>query len=338
MNTTRIYRIKSREMNKFFYLIGMIVMMMSCGKDIDEFIPRENQEVVGDISRLTSRLKEDISGQISYTVSVPCFGNQAFEVDKDVVIVIPYDFVDLTQNPCTNGFFDVTVTVCDKKGEILIAGIPTTSEHKLLESRVELKLEIKDGDKQLKLAHGKKIRILVNDSDPIDRMELFYGQGTDWLQVDGDSATWSNVANREWWIQTDSTAQAITGFGYECFSDSIDWINIDVFFNTIPEDQRTPVCVDLPDEFTNTNTAVFMVLDDYNNIVNLPGDSSLMLFCEHYGATPLGFNVTFIVVSEMGENNYFFAAQHTTVTPNLIETIVPVKTPYEEIKNYIMGL
>lgn len=324
-------------MSKFFYLIGVMVIMMSCGKDIDQFIPRENLAVVGDISRLTSRLNDDIAGEISYTVSVPCAGNRAFKIDKDVVLVIPPNFVDLAQYPCTTGFFDIKVTVCDTKGEILISGIPTVSERKLLESRVELKLEIKNGDTVLKPAHGKKIRVLVNDPDPRERMELFYGQGPEWLQADGDSSVWDNVANKEWWIQTDSTQQAISGFGYECYSDSIDWINVDVFFE-IPKEYRTSVCVDLPAEFTNTNTKVFMVFDDYKSITFMPGDSAQMLFCEHYGSTPIGFKVTFVVISEMGEDNYYFAAKSTTITSNLIETIVPFKTPYEEIKNYIMGL
>jgi hypothetical protein len=333
----RVYKYKNREMSKFFYVFGVMVAMMSCGKDIDQFIPKANQDVVGDISRLTSRLKDDFGGDISYTVTVPCYGDQAFEVDKDVVIVIPPDFVDLGTYPCTTGSFDVNVTVCDTKGEILVAGIPTVSEHIFLESRVELKLEIKSGDHNVKLAHGKQIRILVNDPDPRDRMELFYGQGDEWLQVDGNPDTWDNVANKEWWIQTDSIVEPISGFGYECFSDSIDWVNIDVFFSVTP-DNRTPVCIDLPEEFTNTNTEVFMVLDDYNSIVYMPGDSSLMKFCEHYGQTPIGFNVTFVVLSERGEGNYYFAAKHATVTPYLDLFITPVKTPYEEIKNYIKAL
>lgn len=310
--------------------------MMSCGKDIDQFIPNENQAVVGDISRLTSRLKDDISGGISYTVSVPCTGNKAFTVDKDVVLVIPQDFVDLSQYPCTTGSFDVKVTVCDAKGEILAAGIPTISEHKLLESRIELKLEIKNGTEEIKLAHGKQIRILVKDPDPRDRMELFYGQESDWLQADGDTSVWSNVSNNEWSIQVDSN-QVVHGFGYQCYSDSIDWVNIDVFF-AIPPEQRTPVCVDLPEEFTNTNTEVFMVLNDYRSIVYIPGVPEEKLFCEHYGSTPIGFNVTFVVLSERGEGNYYFAAQSATITPNLTISIVPLKTPYEEIRNYIMGL
>lgn len=324
-------------MSKFFLGFGVLVMMMSCGKDIDQFIPNVNQEVVGDISHLTSKLKQDIAGQVTYTVSVPCFGLKTFEVDKDVVIDIPKDFVDITQYPCTNGFFDVKITVLDSKGEILAAGIPTISENTLLESRVEIKIEIFSGTHPVKLAHEKRIRILVNDPDPRERMELFYGEGDHWLQADGDPTKWSNVSNEEWFFQGDSLQQPITGVGYSTFSDSIDWVNVDVYFQ-IPAEQRTPVCVQLPEGFTNKNTAVFMVFDDYRSITNLPGDSTRMQFCEHYGSTPLGFKTTFVVISERGEGNYYFAAKSTSITPYLTEELVPLKTPYEEIKHYIMGL
>ncbi|MFZ1678524.1 MAG: hypothetical protein WAT91_14690 [Saprospiraceae bacterium] len=337
MGTKRVYKSKNREMSKFFYVLGALVMMMSCGKDIDQFIPNEKQDEVGDISRLKLKLKEDISGSITYTVSVPCSGLKAFEIDKDVVIQIPAGFVDLSQYPCTNGSFDVRVTVLDTKGEILAAGIPTISENTLLESRVELKIEILNGTSHVKLAHGKKIRILVNDPDPRERMELFYGEGDQWLQADGDPTKWDNVTNSEWFIQADSLQNPITGVGYQTFSDSIDWVNVDVYFQ-IPAELRTPVCVELPEGFTNANTAVFMVFDDYRSITYMPGDSAKMQFCEHYGSTPLGFKTTFVVIAERGEGNYYFATKKTTITTDLTETIVPLKTPYEEIKHYIMGL
>src|SRR5690349_20428198 len=133
MKPNRVYTIKQREMSKFFWLLGIILVTMSCGKDIDVFIPRANQVVVGDINRLRARLAEDIQGEITHSVQVLCDGYTFFKVDKDLILVIPADFVNLSEYPCTNGHFDVEVTVCDTKGEMLIAGIPTISEGKLLE-------------------------------------------------------------------------------------------------------------------------------------------------------------------------------------------------------------
>lgn len=339
MSIKRLLHIKDGEMGKFVFGLVLAVTLMSCGQDVDLFIPNSNQAVGGDISRLTSKLKQDFAGDIQYQISCPCFGNQAFEIDKDLVLVIPPAFVDIQKYPCPNsGMYDLHVTVCDTRGEILIAGIPTVSEHSLLASRIEFNIQIKAEDQEVRLAHGKQIRALVNDPDPIDRMELFYSDGDTWIQADGNPDTWDNVSNNEWWIQQDSSGGGpITGFGYECFSDSTDWINVDVFFN-IPEPQRTPVCVQLPKEFTNTNTAVFMVFNDYNSILQMQGDSAQQQFCESYGSTPIGFHVTFVVIAELGEGNYYFAAKEEQITPNLTETITPLKTPYEEILTYLKQL
>ena len=317
-------------------MIGIMVIM-SCGKDIDLFIPRTNQGEVGDLSKLMTRLNEDISNEISYVIQVPCNGDKIIQVDKDLIVIIPFGFIDLAEYPCTNGYFDVHLTVCDTKGEILIAGIPTVSEGKLLESRIEFNVQVKHGSTHVHLAHGKQISIKVKDPDPRDRMELFYGnnENTEWVQVDGDPNAWDNVANAEWTLQ-DSNG-LITGFGYECLSDSLDWVNIDVFFE-IPEDQRTDVCVELPVEFTNKNTAVFMVMDDYNSLVRMHGNADVMKFCEPYGSAPIGFNVTFVVISEMGDNNYFFATRSASINAHHTEILTPVKTPYDEIKNFILQL
>jgi hypothetical protein len=326
-------------MGKFLFGLVFLFMMMSCGEDVDIFIPKSNQAVGGDVSRLTDKLKQDIAGDIHYTVSCPCFGDQAFPFDKDLVLVIPPAFVDINQYPCpASGNFTLEVTVCDTKGEILIAGIPTISENTLLESRIEFNVKIKAGDQEVKLAPGKQIRVLVKDPDPRERMELFYGNDKDWLQADGNPDTWDNVGSSEWWIQPDSSGgNPITGFGYEAFSDSTDWINVDVFF-TIPENQRTPVCVELPPEYTNRNAEVFMVFKDYKSITYMAGDSSKQQFCEGHQSTPIGFNVTFVVIAEQGPGDYFFAAKDAVITPNMTEYIVPKRTPYEEIKKYIVHL
>lgn len=338
MKGKRLLYSKNGEMGKFVFGLVLLVTILSCGQDIDLFIPKTSQDVGGDVSRLTSRLKQDIAGDISYTVSCPCFGDTAFEVDKDVVLVLPPGFVDQALYPCTSGKLDVELTVCDTKGEILIAGIPTISENKLLVSRVELHIRIKDGDHTVPLAQGKKIRILVNDPDPIERMELFYGGDGQWIQADGNPDTWDNVANQEWWIQQDSSqGTIISGFGYECFSDSTDWINVDVFTN-IPENQRTAVCVKLPEGFTNTNSLVFMAFKDYKSLVSLAGDPEDKQFCEDHRATPIGFRTTFIVLAERGEGNYYFAAKDTEITPNLTLDLTPLKTPYEEILTYLKHL
>ena len=103
-------------MGKYVFGLVFLFSLMSCGEDIDIFIPRTNPVVDGDISRLTTKLKQDIAGDIHYTVSCPCFGDYAFEFGKDLVLVIPPQFVDIAQYPCITGEYQLDVTICDEKG------------------------------------------------------------------------------------------------------------------------------------------------------------------------------------------------------------------------------
>ena len=95
INMNSLYTVNNRVMGKYFFAIGLVVMMMSCGKDIDEFIPRASQVPAGDISRLMTRLQSDIAGDVFTTVSCPCSGDRVFKIDKDLVLVIPVQTVPL---------------------------------------------------------------------------------------------------------------------------------------------------------------------------------------------------------------------------------------------------
>ena len=64
----------------------------------------------------------------------------------------------------------------------------------------------------------------------------------------------------------------------------------------------------------------------------------LKQFCEPYGKVPIGFRVTALVIAEQGVNNYYFAKQDLTVTSSTSMELTPLKTPYDEIYNYLKQL
>jgi hypothetical protein len=181
-------------------------------------------------------------------------------------------------------------------------------------------------------------------------MELFYGMREydntrqdsiyTWDEADDNPNTWDNVAVTEWVALADSQ-QIITGFGYECFSDSLKWINFDVF-NNIPENERTDVCVTLPEEYGNVNTVVFLVFKDQNSVIALPGNPGTRQFCNYYTqfiqlGVPIGASVSFVVISEQGEDEYFYAKVDAVIEENHQEFIFPQQTPLEVIKTAIMA-
>ena len=325
-----------------FLTIG--VLFLSCGKDVDQFIPDPIDEpdpdpIVGDITNFFKATLDDLT----IKTNISCYDQAFVTLPSNNTIVFPYNAFDIDGlAPC--GFdtpIELEIIEADSKGEIILIGRPTVSGGKLLESKVEYNIEATYDGKPIKLREGVQIQIVMPDDNPQERMELFYGDTDsegrfDWRQADGDDNSWNNVNGAEWFL-TDSTQNVIQGFGYECFSDSISWINIDIF-KDVPDDQKTDVCAELPDIYTNQNTMVFLVFNDFNGVVGLFGDAELEKFCEPYGMVPIGFNVTFIAISEQGEDCYHFAASETVVEENHNEIIDPVKTDFEDIKDFLMSL
>lgn len=339
MMTSQLIHTTMSGVGKLLSLCAVMLVLGSCGEDIDVFVPRTSSAVQGNADHLLDQLATSGSPGISQTFTCPCEGGRAFK-SGDLIIDIPADFVDLSAYPCPEGQFSLEINVLDTKGEILLAGIPTVSEGKLVESRMQFHVAVLSDQQPVQLAPGKQIRVLVQDPDPRERMELFYGWDLSWLQADNDPAIWDNVMPAEWSLLADTEqgpGQFVYGSGYESLSDKLDWMGIQVFFN-FPADQLTDVCIELPDEFTYQNTAIFMVCRDYKSLLRLEGDAEDMQFCSPYNAIPIGHRVTFIVLTEMGPDDYRFAVRETILTANHSEYIQPLKTPYDEILNYLTNL
>ncbi|MDX1477206.1 MAG: hypothetical protein R3301_05840 [Saprospiraceae bacterium] len=336
------------KFGSFLLLLGLI----GCAEDVDRFTPDERVEepLVGEIGRFFEAVGTDA---FSETFNEHIDWGTRIITQHQTIIDIPAEaFEDDAGNICT-GIVEIQVIELRTPGEILLAGIQTTSYDNLLSSAGEFYLSVRQNGQEVNLRPGKQIRWRVNDPDPQERMELWYPVSeTDpvtgqvvrtWDDADDDPDTWDNVMITEWEVFQDSTQGGwITGFGYECWSDSLKWINIDLFLD-IPEEDRTDVCVDLPAGYGNVNTAVFLVFHDFNGIIHLPGNPETMQFCNYYTqfitvGVPIGAPVSFVVISEQGEDCYHFALSETVIEENHLEMLSPEKLSFEEIKEIIMGL
>lgn len=331
--------------------IGFILMLLGllgCAEDRDEFRPDPaDVDVVGNVDNFFAEFDgtfdQDFAGWGEWPTQIV--------TERESVIEIPANALEDSEGNPVTGAFDVKVLELRTPGEILLAGKATHSYGNLLDSGGEFFISASQNGKQLRLRSGQRIHLRVKDATPQARMELWYLDSEfnsqtgrleeTWNDADDDPQSWDNVVISEWTVQQDS-GQVINGFGYECWSDNLNWINIDLF-QDIPEEERTDVCVDLPDGFGNVNTAVFLIFEDFNGIIMLPGDPEAMQFCNLYTAfikvgVPIGAPVKFVVISEQGEDCYYFALRQTVIAENHVEVLEPVKTPFDEIKNIIMGL
>ena len=339
-----------------FIAVLVLGLMHSCKEDVDIFEPDplivEPIELVGDIDNFFEAIRTDKTQ--TYPV-IAEWGKSIITPTETVVEIAPNIFQDQNENIVT-GPIEVKILELYGKGEMLIYGKPTISDGKLLESAGEFFIEVFQDGKPLSLIPGKQINIKVPNDSPREQMELFWGENVvfesspnpsgaidlvfNWSQADEDPDAWNSVFISEWVVQEDSTS--IFGFGYECFSDSLQWINFDIF-NDYPEEELTNVCVDLPEIYGNVNTVVYLVFEDLNSFIALPGNGDLMQFCNFYTkfiqiGVPIGANVTFVAISEQGEDCYHFATSSTQLVVDHLETLTPEKTDLETIKAFLMGL
>lgn len=315
----------------------MMLLLMSCWQDYESFTPYEIVEEF-DIQELFEGFKDD-ARQFYEGNS----GNEIFIVTpKKNVIIIPANYLVYQDGSACDCAVDIEIIEASTKGEILLYGEHTVTNTQLLESAGEIYIQAKskNGD-LLRIADGKSftLRMQNQDGNPLeDRMELFYGSGEGvqfiWSQADGDSTMWNTANGNEWELRDSLQGW---GFGYECFPEELTWINIDKFVD-IPDEEKTEVCVKLPEGYTNTNTAVFMVFKDLNSVVALSPDPDNEQWCEPYGKVPVGYEVTFVAISQQGEEIYHLGSSMNTIMFDHLEEFSLEEMSIEDIKEFLMNL
>lgn len=306
------------------------LLLLGCWKDTDVFKPYAEPEYF-DVDDLFKTWRQEQIKKVSGHTGQAFY----FITPGRTILTVPANSLVLPsgadcQCPMTFEYLEAY-----SKGDLLAFGIPTVAKGgRLLESGGELFIQFKSLDGQiLKIKPGGKVKlqVQVQDGGQIDPDMQFFNLGADSTWVLDTTVA---VNGREWSIRDSLQGW---GFGYECFPKELQWINIDKFVD-VPEDQKTPVCVDLPDNYNAENTAVFMVFKDLNSVVSLNWTDQEKLFCEPYGKVPLGFNVTFVVISRQGEEEYHLATSTTVITKDHHEDMFPKKATLEDIKEIIKNL
>ncbi len=315
-----------------FVLVSLVyaLLLLGCWKDNEVFNPYEVPQVY-ELKEFFAELKAEAlkkrpghTGQNFYWIT-----------EKGSVIQIPANSLVLADGTSCDCAMTLEYLEAYNKSEILAFGVPTIAKGgHLIESGGEFFIQAKTTDgKSLKLKSGKtiKLQVQVQAGGQIDPDMLLFTLGSDSTWVPD---TTTQVNGGEWNLRDSLQGW---GFGYECFPKSLEWINIDKFVD-VPEDQRTPVCVDLPEKYNAKNTAVFMVFKDLNSVVGLSWNEKEGHFCEPYGKVPLGYEVTFVVISRQGEEEYHLATADAKITKDHHQDMVPQKATLEDIKEIIKNL
>lgn len=232
---------------------------------------------------------------------------------------IPSGSLYLGGSPVT-GNVDIEITEYLSRADMIFGGITTSTSTQLLESDGMFKIEISQGGQPLTLLGWYSVNIPSNDFD--SDMLVFEGEET--TNVNGDEEiTWVEQRDSSWVQQGEDTTLS-GGGGYRLTLDFLSWCNLDKYYDQQPQ---TQVRLKVPANYTNSNTTVYMIMDD-NSVTNLYGDVTNQEFNSGSYTAPIGWDVKFLVVGVI-DGELMYALKDSEITNPHLETITTM-TPISE--------
>jgi len=238
-------------------------------------------------------------------------------------------------NQMVDGMITIEIIELYSKADIIRFGAHTMSNGQVLRSAGEFLVKATQNGQELKIADGNTYNIQIPNNNPDPEMLLFD------LDESGDLPTWIEISpnsQNNWVTQGEWEDSLDFGFGYYIITDRFSWINCDAFAN-YPPDELTTVSVAVPEEYTNTNTVVFLVFDDENTVIQLWGNPATMMFTSQN--IPIGVDVTVIVMSSVGDETnpqFQYEVIETTTEADQIINSTPVDATIEEIEMVLDGI
>ncbi len=306
--------------------VAMMICMYSC-TDSYEFIP---DPISGDINAFNQEVQTYSKTQLINNQD----GSVIFTDDGNIITIPANTFV-LDGNPVEGDVEFEYIELMDK-GLMMLYGVSTTTTSDFLESEAVFYFDASQNGNKLSLNPNLGIRVNIPSDSVSNETRFFFGEENEdelfvWEEAEPQGDLWNQVRISEW------TIQGQDGFGYEFQTTELDWINCDIYYN-IPDDQKTDVCVQMPDlVYGNVNTQVYMVINDRNSFVMLQGDPNTKQFCEPYGLTPIGSDVTFISISRLNDGSTHFGMKNAIITEGYLTGLSPEEKSLEEILD-ILGM
>jgi len=219
-------------------------------------------------------------------------------------------------NSAITGQVDVSYVELFGKGNMLTTNKPTmgvlpNGDKALLISGGEFYLNATQNGDQLDLGCSYQLEIPTNLTGGDDYDMVLWDVITD---ANGDIAWEQDMdpntggGNDELFLENGQTGGGV----YYTFLGDFGWTNVDKFYND-PR-PKTTILVDVPDNYDNENSAVYISFDGEDNaLAHLDTyDATTGLFSEHYGQIPIGLECHIIFVTEEG-GDWRYAIQEVTI-------------------------
>ena len=228
----------------------------------------------------------------------------------------------------TTGLVSIESRLLLSKGDLIRADKPTVSNGRVLVSGGVMYIKIYQNGSALTVSPSMPL-MLEYPGNPLDQsMGLFYGD--------------SSVASTFNWLPAqDSISNPVQIFGlnYRIYTSQLGWINCDKFYDTTNITQ-TKLALVLPSNYTNANSAAFVVFKNKRTVIELYGDAGTMQF--RSGSLPAGEEITVVVISMQG-NDYFYGQTDAVISPQgtgsfMSVSLTPTISSLNAIEDHLSAL
>ena len=318
-------------MTRFLFIIIITFTFFSCKKEIsNEFVPDPGNPY-NDTSWATAVSHTAPVNEIfqmfskpSQTNSIDVSAGGTVNFNNNLQIIFP----EKACGESVTGNIQIAVDHLKTKGDMIRFGKPTMSGDRLLVSAGAFNVRVLQNTSALSLKDDKTIIIRYRVPYPDHDMKVFYG---DTSVNSREGFTWVEANDGSSLRTTPSTSD--TAYFYELICKKFEWVNCDKFINDGGE--RTKVSVILPVNFTNKNTAVFLVSTEQFTVARCRADAQNRLF--FLENMPVGIPFTIVSISKIG-NDLYLATKDIIISENLNSELSPQKKTEQEISDFLDSL
>lgn len=338
-------------MKRIFFITGCFITLLftACTKELsDNFNPYPNSPLndtiwVRNVAATAS--VNDLFDQLAPGFIVDSFnlttGATLHYGDTLDIEFKPAIFTSLSGAAPVGNMARVEILQLKRKGDFIKFFKPTTTDNgSLLVSGGGLFIRVTSGEKELSLANGNTVKVKFSDVDTAKTfMQGFYGKETNPAPLKGidTSFSWfrdSDAKTLTTWAKTGNGSSTPSYTGYEMNAKNLRWISAETYYDsTLPKAKLTAI---LSPNFTNKNTAVFVVFNKQKTVVGMHGDfPSRSFFANNI---PTGASVKLVSLSQIGGDFYLGIENVSSVGNIAAHKINPEKKTLKEILAYLNSL
>jgi hypothetical protein len=318
----------------FLSLVVCSVLMVSCKKDSERFVPDNDQALDSawsatvPSSAQVHQLAAQLVGKVFVRTLNPTL-DSVLETDNGLRIQLPGKFLYLPGMATTLTEVKSEYVMIRKPGDYVRYGIPSQAGMYPLETGGVIFLNLTSNNQPVSIAGEKSILYQFYETDTKPGMNVFYGSRNGF----------SNTSVFNWVPANDYPQLGVWDSvnpvrkGYRLSTRHGGLIQVGKYIETNSE--RTKVSVVLPNLFSNCNTSVYLAFKNIRSIVRLEGNASLRTF--GVSNIPINEEVLLFSISKIGDSYYLGKLDQRT-TAGMLAVVKPVLVELNTIQSFLDGL